>query len=320
MSHRSPYIAITNRIVEAMKRGQIPWHRPWSNDGPPASALTGRPYRGVNRVLLEFTAIERGYTSHRWLTYRAAKREGGYVRAGEKGTMVVYYQRYDTPNPGRPSGDIEVGDQCRFYAASYYLFNLDQCEGLDHLTTEELVHFDPDSQAEAILIRSGVPIIHGGDQAFYHPATDTIHLPHRSRFDSASAYHCTAFHEVGHASGAPHRLNRPMSGQFGDSARAFEELIAELTAAYLCQECGLAVDVSQTAAYLSSWITLCSDNPRAFVSAAREAQRATDYILADVNAREDEPVLDVPIGSYVEDPESDALAMVHRDAGTRQLT
>lgn len=320
MSHRSPYLAVTNRIVEAMKRGQIPWHRPWSNDGPPASALTGRSYRGVNKVLLEFTAIERGYTSHRWLTYRAAKREGGYVRAGEKGTLVVYYQRYDTPTPGRPSGDIEVGDRCRFYAAAYYLFNLDQCDGLDHLTTEELVHFDPDSQAEAILIRSGVPLVHGGDQAFYHPATDTIHLPHRSRFSSASGYYCSAFHEVAHATGAPNRLNRLQACQMGDRTYAFEELVAELTAAYLCQECGLAVDVSQTAAYLSSWITLCSDNPRAFVAAAREAQRATDYILADVSGAGDEPVLHVPVGSYVDDPESDIIAMVHREAVKQRLT
>lgn len=278
----SRYVEVTDRIVEALEKGVVPWERPWIC-GQPRNAETGRRYRGINRLLLDFTALERGYSSSGWLTYAAARRLGGYVRRGESGTMVIYYERFEKQQPTEPSWDQEV-DQAHIYLARHFwLWNLDQVDGLDALRTQFAGLFSSpphDAVAEEILARPTATIRYGGDHAAYSPGTDEITLPHREAFPSPEAFYATAYHELGHWTGHPTRLDRPLTGRFGEEDYAREELVAELTASMLCSQAGLDV-VSQSAAYIDSWIRVLRRDCRAIFEAARDAQAAADFILGE---------------------------------------
>lgn len=278
----SRYVEVTSRIVEALEKGVTPWERPWIC-GQPRNAETGRRYRGINRLLLDFTALERGYSSPGWLTYAAARRLGGYVRRGETGTMVIYYERFEKQRPTEPSWDQEVDRSHVYLARHFWLWNLDQVDGLEALRTSFAGLFAStphDAVAEDVLNRPGATIRYGGDGAAYNPEADEIMLPPREAFPSPEAFYSTAFHELGHWAGHPSRLDRPLSGRFGEPEYAQEELVAELTSSYLCSHAGLDV-VGQSASYIDSWINLLNRDCRAIFVAAREAQSAADFILGE---------------------------------------
>lgn len=278
----SRYVEVTDRIVEALQNGVVPWERPWVS-GQPRNAETGRRYRGINRLLLDFTALERGYSSPGWLTYAAARRLGGYVRRAETGTLCVYYERFEKRREVEPSWDQEVDQQYLYLAKHFFLFNLDQIEGLEALRTSFAGLFASpphDAVAEEILARPSAKIRYGGDHAAYSPSADEIVLPHREAFPSPEAFYSTAYHELGHWTGHPTRLDRPLTGRFGDAEYAQEELVAELTSAFLCAQAGLNV-VSQSASYIDSWIQVLSRDCRAIFVAAREAQAAADFLLGE---------------------------------------
>lgn len=281
----SRYLEVTDRIVEALEKGVVPWERPWIC-GQPRNAESGRRYRGVNRLLLDFTALEMGFSSSGWLTYAAARRLGGYVRRAEQGTLVIYYERFEKQRPAEPSWDQEVDNQYLYLAKNFFLFNLDQIDGLDALRTSFAGLFSTpphEAVAEEILARPGATIRYGGDRAAYSPGVDEIALPAREAFPCPEAFYSTAYHELGHWTGHPERLARSFEGRFGDASYAQEELVAELTAAFLCAQAGLNV-VGQSASYIDSWIEVLSRDCRAIFVAAREAQIAADFILGEWEA------------------------------------
>lgn len=278
----SRYVEVTDRIVEALRNGVVPWERPWVT-GQPRNAETGRRYRGINRLLLDFTALERGYSSSGWLTYAAARRLGGYVRRAETGTLCVYYERFEKKREAEPSWDQEVDQQYLYLAKHFFLFNLDQIDDLDALRTSFAGLFASpphDALAEEIWARPSAKIRYGGDHAAYSPSADEIVMPHREAFPSPEAFYSTAYHELGHWTGHPTRLDRPLTGRFGDAEYAQEELVAELTSAFLCAQAGLNV-VSQSASYIDSWIQVLTRDCRAIFVAAREAQAAADFLLGE---------------------------------------
>lgn len=88
------YTNITAKIVEQLQIGTIPWIRPWSGgDDPfPRNALSQRPYRGINTILLGLEAHLQGYATHQWLTFRQAQQLGGHIRKGERSTQVIWYE------------------------------------------------------------------------------------------------------------------------------------------------------------------------------------------------------------------------------------
>lgn len=290
----SRYQQITDRIVAALESGTAPWTRPWRMQRP-ANALSGRPYQSINRLLLELRAFEAGYRSNRWITYAAAQRAGGFVNRGERGTAVIFYQpldRYSTVPSGDGEGVEIIPEEGtpRLLLRSYTLFNLEQCTGLSALqeSNEALSEDELTRRAMAIVQASGATIRYGGDMAAYLPQLDEIRLPRPVAFGSAARFFGTAFHELGHWTGAPHRLNRT-GGRFGDPDYAFEELVAEMAAAFVLGEVGLPVQTQNTAAYLKSWLSLLTNDAGAIVAAAREAQRAADYLCGNVIETTDQP-------------------------------
>lgn len=284
------YSAVTQRIIDALESGTIPWVRPWdAAPSTPHNASTRRPYSGVNTLLLWITETEHNYTTSGWLTYKQARALGGHVRKGEKGTTIVYWnvvkssattgKRASSKKPTgktKPQQNDDEPKRARMYARYYTVFNVAQCEGLS-LDNAAVDTFTPIERCESTVKATGAVITHGGASAAYNPHTDKIRMPSPNAFESPTHYYSTLFHELCHWSGAEHRLNRDLSGRFGTDAYAVEELVAELGSAYLCARNSVAGELRH-ADYLDAWIRVLRADSRAIFSVSSRAQAAADYV------------------------------------------
>lgn len=281
------YARVTDRIVEDLAAGVRPWMKPWSvghADGRISRPLrhNGTPYRGVNVLLLWGEAQAKGFGSPSWMTYKQAQELGGQVKKGEAGSLVVYADRYtkSETNERGEEAEREVA-----FMKGYTVFNVEQIDGLP---AQYLVPVAPVLQplplhqaAEAFFAATGATFCHGGSRAFYAPVQDFIQLPPAEAFRDAESYAATKAHELIHWTGHPHRNAREFGRRFGDSAYAFEELVAELGAAFLCADLGITPEVQPDhAAYLAHWLQVLKEDKRAIFSAAAHAQRAADYVQA----------------------------------------
>lgn len=266
---------ITDKIIAALETAsaadwRCPWHR--RGGGLPVNAKTNRPYRGINILSLWSADQIAGFGDSRWATYRQWSELGAQVRKGEKSSLVVFYKDYAAEND---KGDPER----RFIAKASFAFNASQVEGAPPAADIPAGGFEPAEIAEATIRSTGARIDHGGDVACYIPSQDIIRMPNRDRFVSADGYYGTAFHELGHWTGAKQRLDRDLSGRFKSRSYAAEELVAELTAAFVTAGLGLASEPhSQTASYIASWIALLRDDKKALFTAAAAASKAADFL------------------------------------------
>lgn len=279
------YDEVTTRIIDELEAGRIPWVQPWGGAacGPalPRNALTGRNYSGVNVLILWGKVIELGWPSQSWLTFKQAESAGGRVMAGEKGTHVVYADRF-IPDAEKARAR-ECGDEAKAipFLKRFTVFNVAQCEGLREglasdpapLPDREIVPF-----AEAVIAASEVDFRIGGDRAFYAPAFDYVQVPPQPAFFAQINYYRTALHELTHATGHRSRLNRDQSHGFGSKDYAREELIAEMGSAFLCAALGIEPTVRH-ADYLASWLEVLRDDNRAIFRAASAASKAADWLL-----------------------------------------
>ncbi|OAZ65942.1 DNA primase TraC [Acetobacter pasteurianus] len=275
------YQDVTNRIVEQLENGVAPWVQPWSStaSGPslPLNVTTGRRYSGINVLLLWGTVQMCGFTSQRWLTFNQARKVGGSVRKGEKGTTVFYA---DSFVPG--GKEAEEDARAVQFLKRYTVFNIDQCEHLPEDmtgTVASLPERETVPHAEALLQATGADIRIGGDKAFYAPDPDYIRLPPQNAYFEQINWYRTAFHETAHWSGHKSRLDRDLSGRFGSHKYMAEEIVAELTAAFVLAELNITPTVRH-ADYIGSWISLLKEDKRAVFTAARLASQAAEYILA----------------------------------------
>ncbi len=278
------YQTITDKIITELEAGTAPWVRPWSGEADPfpRNALSQRPYRGINNVLLGMEAHGRGYSSNQWLTFRQAHHLGGHVRKGERASTIIYYEARMVEKDD--SDNIADGDDAekRFMPLLkvFSVFNLDQVEDLPATHQPDPPDFEWNAVAtpEQIIDGSGAEIRHQGFKAFYSPPNDLIYLPAKSSFADAASYYGTALHELCHWTGSTTRLGRKLGRRFGESAYAMEELIAELGAAFLSAHCRLDGQL-QHASYISSWLDVLQRDKRAVFVAAAQAQKAADYLL-----------------------------------------
>lgn len=188
-----PYADVIARITAALERGTVPWRHPWRSRGL-RNALSNRPYRGINLLMLGLVALEQRYDDPRWLTYRQAEQIGGHVRRGEHGTRVVLWKWLERPD----RTDDEPVDRFPLMRL-YTVFNVAQCDGLELADPDAGIAFDPVQQAEAIAggYADGPAVLDDADAAYYVPSRDEVHLPPRPSFRAADAYYATLFHEIG---------------------------------------------------------------------------------------------------------------------------
>lgn len=274
--------AVTERLIGMLESGTAPWQKPWDAGIAAMNRphnFNGRPYHGVNALMLWCTAIDKGYEDPRWLTFKQVKEIGGHVNKGEKAQIVEYWQwEKEVENPETGEKEKVPLEHPKVYRAA--VFNADQCTGLPKLR-RQAQKWSPVERAENIIAANGVAVTHNTDgSAFYSPGGDFICLPPRESFATVDAYYSTLLHEVGHSTGHPTRLNREFGGQFGSEGYAREELRAELASTFLCGELGIATTGSdeQHAAYVKSWVSALKNDYNEIFRAAADAEKICNYL------------------------------------------
>ncbi len=276
------YELITARFIEQLKKGTVPWQKPWMGV---QNIVSKKPYRGINALILGGSEFQSPY----WLTFKQAHDLGGKVMKGEKATPVIYYKLFEKRDD---HGNLVLGSNGRPTRIPFIrwsnAFNLDQTEGIaPPAQTQPVVQnpLHPLEKAAKIVEEAKIcPIYHTGFAAVYSPGEDVIRMPAQKTFRSPESYYQTLFHEMTHSTGHASRLDREgvtLPIKFGSERYSKEELIAELGASFLSNEAGILnqVQFDNSAAYLGSWIEKFENDPKMIFTASSQAQRSTDFIL-----------------------------------------
>jgi len=272
---KNTYDIVTERIIDLLEQGVCPWRRPWNKYGEqPQNYTNKKNYNGINNFLLNAVGYELPY----FLTFKQAKTKDACVRKGEKGFPVIYWNWVERMD--KETGKIKKIPFLRYYT----VFNVAQVDGLKlpERKAVKQIDFNPIERAEQVLNAwlDKPAIKHDSSRACYIPGKDEVHMSNADTFRTCEEYYSTLFHELGHATGAKHRLNRNLEGSFGDKEYALEELNAEMTGAFLCAHSGIDNSViANQAAYLEGWIKRLKSSAKLVITAAGKAQKASNLIL-----------------------------------------
>ena len=284
---------ITNTIIEALQSGGLPpWKRPWANDknapGLHTSMSTGKPYRGINQLLLQIAAMKGGFKSKWWGTFNQIKQQNACVNKGQKATQIAFFKTVERERVNESGNDVK--DRF-FFMRQFTVFNVEQTNGLDKFrvgfgepqndATERYEH------ADAVIDATGADIRYGGNEAFYNPPNDFIQLPLRSQFESPEAAYETTFHELCHWSEKRIGFDRAEAG----NSYAFAELVAEIGCCLTMGELNLPTTTNMTnhCAYLQNWIEALKADSKFIFKASAQANKAVDHILSYSRTPELEP-------------------------------
>jgi len=269
------YELVTQRILEQLEQGVIPWRKPWRGSKP-INYMTRKAYRGINTLLLPHGG--------EYLSFKQCKDLGGKVKKGEKGHMIVFYKMIENV-------DLETDEVSTIPFLKYStVFHISQCESVTS-KIEPLQHNKPIgiiTQAQNIIddyiTHSGVALNHVEDsnRAYYTPANDSITLPEIAQFEGSEEYYSTVYHEMAHSTGHQSRLNRISKvAAFGTKTYSKEELTAEISSAMLMNHAGIEQPgtFANSVAYIQGWKSKLKGDSRAIITAASQAQKATDLIL-----------------------------------------
>jgi antirestriction protein ArdC len=263
------YEIITDKFIAELKKGVVPWRKPWKCSGLPMNLISKKPYNGINLLLLMMS----GFASPYWLTFNQAKQKGGSVKKGEKSTLISFWKITKGKDGGKD----------RFMLRYYRVFNVEQCEGIE-VPTEKELDFVTNDKAQAIIdnFEDCPEIKFGGDRACWSPSLDVVNTPRPEDFKSPEYYYAVNYHELIHSTGHESRTGRlaNYNSVFGSESYAFEELVAELGAAFLCHDAD--IDLSKvfdnSAAYVAGWLKRLQNDPKLIVKAAKASQEAANYI------------------------------------------
>lgn len=277
------YQDITNQVIEALEQGVKPWSCPWDvthASGIPCNYQSQTEYKGLNIMLLWMSAQLNRFSSNKWLTYKQSKALGGQVRKGEKGTAIFFFKIVEKKN--RHENDNDEQDTYAMLR-TFKVFNVDQIDGIED---DEVAMARPErdeialiDEAERFIQQPWVSIRYGGQKAFYRPSTDDVVIPDRERFVSTADLYATIMHELTHWTGHQSRLDRDSKGRFGSKDYAFEELIAELGAAFTMADLGIVGDV-QHESYIANWLEALKNDKRYVFKAAAQASKAHQYLMS----------------------------------------
>lgn len=285
---RDHYAEVTDQIIAALEAGTPPWRKPWDSaktGGPtmPQNAVTGARYRGINVLTLGMSSLAFTTSDPRWATYKQAQERKWQVRKGARGVTGFFYKKIEVDRAeDGGSGEGREGGKWFPLLRSFTLFHASQIDGVPAYcppNIEEAPWRAPDA-AETIVRNSRAEIRIGGDRAFYSTLTDHVQMPPQHAFRSPAAWASVQLHELGHWSGAVHRLKRDLSGRFGSESYSQEELRVELAQMMICAELGIEdCDFTNGAAYLAHWLKKLRDDKKEIFRAAADAQRIADYLL-----------------------------------------
>ena len=264
---------ITNKIVGYLEKGIKPWECPYFSNLP-MNMTTNKQYSGINFLMLNIASVEKNYNSNKWLSYQQAKALGGNIKKGEKGTHIIFYSTLETENA---KGEEKIIPFLKHYS----IFNLDQCEKIEDKEIKVRQEINKDEAIDSFVSKIQ-PNIEINDKKLpcYSPSQDKIYMP--TNFKNTVGYYSTLLHELSHWTGHESRLNRlDKLSRFGNQTYAMEELVAELSSAFLCSHFNLDVKIEDHGDYIGSWLKILKNDSKAIFTAAARAQEVCNYLKLD---------------------------------------
>lgn len=274
------YQEVTDRIIEQLKEGNIPWNKPWTGLASGAfNRVSKKPYSLLNQMLLKHDG--------EYASYKQWQSLGGQVKKGEKSEIVVFWKIIQVEEENSKGETVKKSVPILKY---YRVFHISQVDRVKPLEVGAGVEHEPIEVAENIkrgfMEREGIDIHEvAGDRAFYSVACDHIVMPLMEQFKDVNEYYSTLFHEASHATGSKHRLGRfdmdAKIAAFGSPEYSKEELVAELSSSFLMSHCGIETENTfrNSAAYIQGWLSALSNDKRMIVSAASRAEKAAKWVL-----------------------------------------
>ena len=280
-------LEITNKIIEALKKGTAPWQKPWHDDLP-VNAVTGNHYHGVNSI---FLAIEGSRLSEdcdpRWATKKQAESKGWLIKDGATATkiFVLILPKKIIVHSGLLGKDVIICDKKYAIRRTFEVYHASQIQGISPFVSPKRKSVMNNRELDEIIFSSSVRIFEGGTEACYLPESDLIRMPYRSAFMDTESYYSTLLHELAHWTGHSSRLDRFFSWSFNKSSEAYarEELVAEIASMFITLETGIRQTqehFDNHVAYIDSWISLLKADPNAIFKATQEANKAVDFIMS----------------------------------------
>ena len=271
----------------------VNWHQGWASalTEAPYNAARGNRYRGINRFHLSMVAYREGFKDPRWATMFQIKQHNWHLQKGSKGYEVEFWFPYDTGNHRAMPWDNynmmilngESTENIMIVPRYFYVFNASLINGVPQLETGEKPVVDPDELISTLSVNMGVPIRHSsGSGCFYDPLQDLIVTPPPELFESSYEYNSSVLHELAHSTGHFSRLDRPLSTVFDSPEYAREELVAEITSAFMGAHLkmpeGELPDTGQHREYVRGFLQILKNDPDALASAIKDAERANEYM------------------------------------------
>lgn len=280
---------LAEQFLHILEEEKLDWRKEWSGiPERPYNPISKTVYHGSNYFSLLLTSMVKGYQDPRWCTFAQIKEQGWTLKAGKgQSAKIEFWYPYDREQKKSISWQEfrevggQINDRYQLYSRAYSVYNGDMIIGIPKLEVRQN-EIQPVELVDTISRNMGVPIsYHQTERAFYRPVEDRIYLPYRQQFDSEYAYASTALHELSHATGAEHRLNRKQGGEFGTEPYAYEELVAEISSCFLSSELPMGQTeehLKNHKAYVQSWIQGIKEQPEALFRAVKDAEQAAAYL------------------------------------------
>lgn len=277
---KSVYDMVTERIIEQLENGVIPWNRPWTGVKTGSyNRVSGKPYSLLNQMLLKHKGGE-------YATFKQWTEAGGKVRKGENSEIIVFW-KIQPVEEKKEDGTKEI-KQIPFLRY-YNVFHISQVDGVEPTDIVKLTELEPVKEAERIKeeykTRENIKIIETiTNEAFYNPSSDYIKVPCKEQYNNIEEFYSTLFHEMVHSTGHITRLNRLSTGataHFGSETYSKEELVAEIGSASLLNILGIETQKTfkNSSAYIQNWLQVLKNDNKFIVSASSKAEKAVKYIL-----------------------------------------
>lgn len=302
----SVYEKVTNRIIQELEKGIIPWEKPWSGGFDGAfNRFSGNTYSLINQCLLNHTGEYGSYLQWKQLAekmhpekVKANEWPGGVKKGAEKEFVVFWKITKKKETDPKTGEEVEKTIPVLRYFEVFHISQV-QIEGLEPLTKEERKALNPVEEAEDIisnyLTRSGVKMTRElSNKAYYAPYSDSVVVPLLNQFKEVGEAYSTYFHELTHSTGHKTRLDRfgsnPADNLFGSESYSKEELVAEMGSAFILNYLGIETDHSfrNSSAYIQGWLKALKNDTRLITSASSKAEKAVKLILNLTDEAKDE--------------------------------
>ena len=290
MSYNKARDNLVKMYLESLEEDKIPWEQPWTVDAP-KNAVSDNKYNGINNLILSYVANKRGYKDNRWCTFKQMKKNHWHFKENAKGqgVWIEFWSKYNIKTKKiilfseyekLISNNPELADDYKTICKNQVVFNADLIDGIP----KEVIKSEAINQSKYItnIIKNiAVSYKEEGNEAYYNPKLDEIHIPKSSQFKDEYSYYATQLHELSHATGHPSRLNRDIINTFVSEEYAKEELRAEISSSFMMQKLKLNYDEShynEHKSYIRNWIDILKNQPTELFKAIKDADKIVNYL------------------------------------------